>query len=127
MTPPASLPPPIATDARRNVGLLMAAQSLGGAAPPIIISLGGIVGQMLASNPSLATLPVSLYNLGLALSTIPAALLMRRLGRRAAYALGALLGSVSGLIAALGVLWGSFRSEEHTSELQSLMRTSYAV
>ncbi|HBD38134.1 MAG TPA: MFS transporter, partial [Cupriavidus sp.] len=77
MTPPASLPPPIATDARRNVGLLMAAQSLGGAAPPIIISLGGIVGQMLASNPSLATLPVSLYNLGLALSTIPAALLMR--------------------------------------------------
>lgn len=110
MTPPASLPPPAATDARRNVGLLMAAQSLGGAAPPIIISLGGIVGQMLASNPSLATLPVSLYNLGLALSTIPAALLMRRLGRRAAYALGALLGSVSGLIAALGVLWGSFET-----------------
>ncbi len=88
----------------------MAAQSLGGAAPPIIISPGGIVGQMLASTLSLATLPVNLYNLGLALSTIPAALLMLRLGRRAAYALGALLGSISGLIAALDALWGSFET-----------------
>ena len=86
----------------------MAAQSLGGAAPPIIISLGGIVGQMLASDPMLATLPVSLYQLGLALSTIPAAMLMRRLGRRVAYVLGALLGSISGLIATFGVVQGDF-------------------
>ena len=95
-------------DARRNVWLLVGAQSLGGAAPPIISSLGGIVGQMLASDPTLATLPVSLYQLGLALSTIPAAMLMRRLGRSAAYALGALLGSVSGLIATYGVMQGDF-------------------
>lgn len=95
-------------DARRNVWLLVAAQSLGGAAPPIIISLGGIVGQMLASDPTLATLPVSLYQLGLALSTIPAAMLMRRLGRRPAYVLGAVLGSISGLIATFGVLQGDF-------------------
>ena len=95
-------------DAQRNVWLLVAAQSLGGAAPPIIISLGGIVGQMLASDPMLATLPVSLYQLGLALSTIPAAMLMRRLGRRVAYVLGALLGSISGLIATFGVVQGDF-------------------
>ncbi|TEA77674.1 MFS transporter [Allopusillimonas ginsengisoli] len=93
---------------QRNVWLLVAAQSLGGAAPPIIISLGGIVGQMLAVNPTLATLPVSLYNLGLALSTIPAALLMRRIGRRNAYLLGALLGILSGIVATVGVLRGSF-------------------
>ncbi|MFT3719593.1 MFS transporter [Pseudorhodoferax sp.] len=94
--------------ARRNVGLLMAAQALGGASPPIIISLGGLVGQMLASRPDLATLPVSLYNLGLALSTIPAALLMRRLGRRAAYVAGALLACVAGLVAWSGIVQGSF-------------------
>lgn len=46
-------------DAQRNVWLLVAAQLLGGAAPPIIISLGGIVGQMLASAPTLATLPIN--------------------------------------------------------------------
>ncbi len=94
----------------RNVRLLVAAQALGGASPPIIISLGGIVGQMLTDNASLSTLPVSLYNLGLALSTIPAAMLMRRLGRRAAYVLGALLGLLSGVIATFGVLSGSFET-----------------
>lgn len=94
--------------ARRNIRVLMAAQSLGGASPPIIISLGGIVGQMLATDPTLATLPVSLYNLGLALSTIPAALLIRRLGRRAAYLLGAMFGCSSGLIATWGIVQGDF-------------------
>ncbi|MDA7415883.1 MFS transporter [Xenophilus arseniciresistens] len=96
------------SDAQRNVWLLVAAQSLGAAAPPILISLGGLVGQMLSGSAALATLPVSLYHLGLALSTLPAALLMRRLGRRAAYCLGAVLGMASGLLAAVGVLEGSF-------------------
>lgn len=95
---------------RRNVRLLLAAQALGGASPPIIISLGGIVGQMLTENPALVTLPVSLYNLGLALSTIPAAMLMRRLGRRLAYVVGALLAILSGLIAAAGIVQGSFET-----------------
>jgi len=93
---------------RRNLGLLVAAQSLGAASPPIIVSLGGLVGQMLAENPAFSTLPVSLFNLGLALSTIPAALLMRRFGRRTAYSLGALIGVLSGLIAALGIWRGDF-------------------
>jgi len=86
----------------------MAAQSLGAASPPIIVSLGGIVGQMLAQNPALSTLPVSLFNLGLALSTIPAAVIMRRFGRSLGYSLGALLGMLSGLVAAWGILRGDF-------------------
>ena len=94
--------------ARRNVRLLLAAQSLGGASPPIIISLGGIVGQMLAADAALATLPVSLYQLGLALSTIPAAMLMRRLGRRAVYVLGALLAVAAGATAAAAIVAESF-------------------
>jgi MFS family permease len=101
-------PSTMTTGARRNLGLLIAAQSLGAASAPIIISLGGIVGQMLASRPALATLPVSLYSLGLALSTLPAAFLMRRLGRRMAYVLGALLAVLSGGVAAAGIVQGSF-------------------
>ncbi|NYT22994.1 MFS transporter [Alcaligenaceae bacterium] len=86
----------------------MAAQALGGASPPIIISLGGIVGQMLADDPSIATLPVSLYNLGLALSTLPAAWLMRRIGRRNAYLFAAVLAIMAGLIASLGIVRADF-------------------
>ncbi|MBS0391164.1 MAG: MFS transporter [Proteobacteria bacterium] len=93
---------------RRNLGLLVAVQSLGGASPPIIISLGGLVGQMLSSTPSAATLPVSLYQLGLALSTLPAAWLMHRAGRRAAYLLGAVMGMLSGLVAAWGISQSDF-------------------
>lgn len=91
-----------------NVWLLVAAQSLGGASPPIIISLGGLVGQQLSSDPALSTLPVSLYQAGVALSTIPAAIIMRRMGRRIGYIVGALAGILSGLLAAWGILNGSF-------------------
>lgn len=93
---------------RRNVRVLVGAQALGGASAPIIISLGGLVGQMLAERAELATLPVSLYNTGVALSTLPAAMLMRRLGRRAAYVVGALLGGLSGLLAAWAIWRGDF-------------------
>ena len=92
----------------RNLSLLVAAQALGGASPPIIISLGGLVGQQLSSNPTATTLPVSIYQLGLALSTLPAAWLMQRLGRRWAYVLGAVLGVVSGIIAAQGIAQSDF-------------------
>lgn len=90
------------------MGLLVAAQSLGGASPPIIISLGGLVGQQLSSNPAASTLPVSIYQLGLALSTLPAAWIMNRMGRRAAYVLGAVLGVISGVVAAQGIAHSDF-------------------
>ena len=96
------------TTARRNILVLTAAQALGGASPPIIISLGGIVGQTLSSAPALATLPVSLYNLGLALGTIPAAMVMRRFGRRSGYLFGASIGVVAGLVATLGIVGATF-------------------
>ncbi len=94
--------------ARRNIFVLTAAQALGAASPPIIISLGGLFGQSLASAPSLATLPVSVFNLGLAAGTLPAAYFMRRLGRRHAYLLGAMFGMAGGLIAAFGISSASF-------------------
>lgn len=95
-------------DARRNVAVLTAAQALGAASPPIVISLGGLVGQSLAADPALATLPVSLFNLGLALGTLPAAFIMRRYGRRNGYLLGASLGLAAGLVAAAGISAMSF-------------------
>lgn len=99
---------PAQAAAKRNILVLTAAQALGAASPPIIISLGGIVGQTLSSTPALATLPVSLYNLGLAMGTIPAAMVMKRLGRRSGYLIGASIGVVSGLVATLGIVGATF-------------------
>ncbi|HVL74256.1 MAG TPA: MFS transporter [Beijerinckiaceae bacterium] len=94
--------------ARHNALVLATAQALGGANPAIVVSLGGIVGFTLATDKSLATLPVSLLNLGLALGTIPAALVMRRIGRRGGYFVGATLGVIGAGIAAFGIARGSF-------------------
>jgi MFS family permease len=93
---------------RRNLGILVAAQSLGAAIGPIVIALGGLVGQQLSSNPALATLPVSVFNLGLALGTLPAAAIMRRFGRRSGYLFGATIGVLSGLVAAGAIALGIF-------------------
>lgn len=94
--------------ARHNTLVLAVAQSLGGASPPIVVSLGGIVGAALAPDKSLATVPVSLLQLGIALGTFPAAFVMRRFGRRSGYVLGGLIGVVAGTTAAAGIALGSF-------------------
>ncbi|OJU23990.1 MAG: MFS transporter [Alphaproteobacteria bacterium 64-6] len=96
------------TDLWRNIAVLAMAQALGAASPPIIVSLGGLVGQSLSSDPALVTLPVSLFNLGLALGTLPAAFIMRRLGRRSGYLIGTMFGLSAGLIAASGIAAASF-------------------
>jgi MFS family permease len=89
--------------AKYNARVLAAAAAFGGASPAIVVSLGGLVGQTLAPDKELATLPVSLLQLGLATGTIPAALLMRRLGRRTGYILGAFIGVLAGAVAAYGI------------------------
>jgi MFS family permease len=93
---------------RRNMVVLAMAQTLGASSGPIVISLGGLVGGQLTTNPAIVTLPVSLYNLGLALGTLPAAALMKRFGRRTGYLIGAVTGLASGLVAALGIYLASF-------------------
>ncbi|WP_262031448.1 MFS transporter [Microvirga sp. Mcv34] len=94
--------------AKRNAVVLAVAMALGGSSPAIVVSLGGLVGQALASNKELATLPISLLNLGLALGTVPAAMLMRKAGRRLGYMVGAGIGLAGGCLAAFGIAAFSF-------------------
>jgi MFS family permease len=88
--------------AKRNALVLAGAQALGGASPSIVISLGGIVGASLVVDKAFATVPVSLMQFGIACGVIPAAMLMRRLGRRQGYLIGTLTGAVAASIAAAG-------------------------
>lgn len=92
----------------RNVFLLATAQAAGLAGAPIIITLGGVVGQFLSPDPALVTLPFSVYSLGVALGTIVAALIIRQAGRWSAYLLGASIGLASGLVATYGIASASF-------------------
>lgn len=91
-----------------SVFLLTIAQGLAGAIPPIMVSLGGMVGQTLTSNELIVTLPVSMFMIGTCLATIPVAILIRLLGRKPVYCLGAMVSATGGLTCTLGVMQGSF-------------------
>lgn len=92
----------------RNVILLAFCQALGLAGPATVVLLGGIIGRDLAPNPSLATLPVSLAIVSTALTSIPAALLVRRIGRKAGFILGFLIAGSGALLAAFAITQQSF-------------------
>ncbi|NOD46334.1 MFS transporter [Ruegeria sp. HKCCD5849] len=94
--------------AKRNVAVLVAAQAILGAQMPIMFIVGGLAGQSLASNPCLATLPISLIVLGSMLAATPISAIMQRWGRRAGFLVGATAGALGGLIGAYGLFLGSF-------------------
>ena len=74
----------------------------------VLATTSAIIGNMLAANKALSTVPVALQQTGMMCATIPAALLMARLGRRGGFWTGAGLGASGGVIAGLAVWLGSF-------------------
>lgn len=94
--------------AKRNVGVLVAAQAILGAQMPMIFTVGGLAGQSLASNVCFATLPISLIVIGSMLTANPLSAIMQRWGRRAGFFIGAAGGISGGVVGALGLYWGSF-------------------
>jgi MFS family permease len=100
----------IANDARvkANVVRLAAAQALTGANSAVIFATGSIVGASLAPSISLATVPLSMYVLGLAAGTLPTGAISRAYGRRVAFIIGTGCGTATGLLGAFAILHASF-------------------
>ncbi|CAH1653016.1 Riboflavin transporter RfnT [Hyphomicrobiales bacterium] len=94
--------------ARSNVARLTIAQALAGANAVVVYATGAIVGDMMAPTPALATLPISIFVVGMAASTLPAGVIAQRHGRRAAFMTGTGCGVLAGLLASLAVMLGSF-------------------
>lgn len=92
----------------RTLIVLTAAQSFAQCSAPIIVLLGGIVGARLAPTPALATLPIALMILGTACTTIPAALLMQKFGRRNVFLFAATYCAAGGSLAAYAIGIDSF-------------------
>jgi MFS family permease len=92
----------------RNVVVLAACQALVQTGLTMIITGGGLAGHMLATDKSLATLPISFLMMGTMIITIPASLFMGRFGRRAGFRVGTLLGATGAAVAAFGIITGSF-------------------
>ncbi|MCW8193677.1 MFS transporter [Proteobacteria bacterium 005FR1] len=83
-------------DEKRNVGILVISQTLYMVASITVMTLSGVVGLQLSPEPGLATLPIAMMTLGTLLSTLPASLFMKRVGRRTGFLTGASLGGLGG-------------------------------
>jgi MFS family permease len=94
--------------ARSNVVRLAAAQALTGANSAVIFATGSIVGATLAPDVSFATVPLSVYVVGLAAGTLPTGAISRRYGRRTAFMIGTGCGVLTGLLGAFAILHASF-------------------
>jgi MFS family permease len=84
---------------RRTVLLLAVCQALQMTGATIVATTAAIVGSTLAPNPALSTLPVAVQMTGTMCATIPAALLMARIGRRPGFWLAAAIGASGAAIA----------------------------
>jgi predicted MFS family arabinose efflux permease len=94
--------------AARNALVLAVAQALAGGNNTVVSATGGIVGLMLAPDPALATLPISVMVFGMWIGTLPVGLLSKACGRRFALQVGSVFGVLSGIISCAAVLRGSF-------------------
>ena len=96
------------TSEKKNVALLCAAQALLFTNNTILIAINGLAGYALAADKSLATLPVTFYVIGAALTTLPVSHLMRRIGRVNGFSIGTLVGILGALICGFAVYSHSF-------------------
>src|ERR1700736_4928655 len=94
--------------ARSNVRRLAAAQALTGANSAVIFATGSNVRGEAAADISLASLPLSMYVLGLAVGTLPTGAISRAYGRRVAFIIGTGCGVLTGLLGSFAILRGSF-------------------
>src|ERR1700744_4382303 len=94
--------------ARSNVVRLAAAQALTGANSAVIFATGSIVGATLAPDVSFATVPLSVYVVGLAAGTLPTGAISRAYGRRVAFIIGTGCGVLTGLLGSFAILHASF-------------------
>jgi len=95
-------------DSMHSVWLLAMTQALCNSGTFLVVLLGGILGSQLAPRPALATLPLSVMIIGLALTAFPAALIMQRLGRRPVFQATALVAAGAAVLGAQAIRAESF-------------------
>ncbi|EJO5753568.1 MFS transporter [Salmonella enterica] len=93
---------------RNNIWRLTIAQALAGANSVVVYATGAIVGNMLAPSAVLATLPISIFVVGMAMCILPAGTISERYGRRTTFLTGTIAGVLVGLLSTSAMILESF-------------------
>lgn len=92
-----------------NVLILVFCQMMFIIAAITVMTLSGVIGLQLSPDPAYATLPIAVMMFGTVISTLPASLLMAKIGRRLGFIAGALIGGGGGgLVSVWGIAAESF-------------------
>jgi MFS family permease len=94
--------------AKKNVAVLAICQGLLLVNNSVLITVNALAGYALAADKALATLPVTAYFVGSALTTLPLSFLMKRYGRRAGFTVGAGCAILGSLICAAAIYQANF-------------------
>lgn len=73
-----------------------------------VVTMGALVGNLLAVDKTLTTLPIALQFVSTMATTLPASFYMRRFGRRVGFTTGALIGVLGALINTYAIFAGDF-------------------
>jgi MFS family permease len=92
----------------RNVLVLSATQSTLQITGVTMTAVTGLAGYALADDKSFATVPLTCYVFGSAITTIPASFLMKSIGRRAGFQTGTLVGMLGAAVCSLAIYLASF-------------------
>ena len=92
----------------KNLWLLILSQVFAFTAAPVTVFLSGIIGSQFSPIKSLATLPMAVSIVGIAIFAIFAAKIMSIIGRRAGFILASIGSSLSSLLAAYSIIIESF-------------------
>lgn len=82
------------SSAKVQVSLLALCQATAMTINTILITTGALIGYAIAPDKSLATVPLAVRQVATMATTIPASLLMQRIGRRGGFLIGSVLGIV---------------------------------
>ena len=99
---------PSLSQQHRTVLLLTIAQALANSCMTVFMTVSALTGEMLASDPRFATVPLGLQFVVTMFSTIPVAHMMRRFGRRNSFVVGALISATGAGIAMAAMYEASF-------------------
>ena len=92
----------------RDVTLLAVCQALFLTSMSAVVAASALIGHGLAETKVLATLPIGIQFVMTMAATVPASLLMKRIGRRDGFTVGATIGLAGALFALWAIMDGSF-------------------
>ena len=92
----------------RNVPLLALCSALAMSISSLVAATAALVGNNLAADKALATLPVALMFVAMMCTSFPAGMLMQRIGRKAAFLWSSLFGIAGGALATYAIVRHAF-------------------